>query len=137
MRRAVLAFGGTVAGLILLLSFRSHTAAPAAAGVSASGNDPAPASSPAMAAPADDSELVPAALTPAEAVELVCERNDNSRIRPATVLPKARTARRMGSPINEWTGQNSKLSWWIRRRGTPASRSAEIAVSVMPGGPHT
>jgi hypothetical protein len=31
MRRAVLALGGTVAGLILLLSFRSHTAAPAAA----------------------------------------------------------------------------------------------------------
>ena len=52
MRRAVLAFGGTVAGLILLLSFRSHTAAPAAAGMSASGNDPAPASSPATAAPA-------------------------------------------------------------------------------------
>ena len=51
MRRAVLALGGTVAGLILLLSFRSHTAAPAAAGVSASGNDPAPASSPATAAP--------------------------------------------------------------------------------------
>ena len=51
MRRAVLALGGTVAGLILLLSFRSHTAAPAAAGVGASGNDPAPASSPATAAP--------------------------------------------------------------------------------------
>ena len=31
MRRAVLALGGTVAGLILLLSFRSHTATPAAA----------------------------------------------------------------------------------------------------------
>jgi uncharacterized protein with FMN-binding domain len=51
MRRAVLAFGSTVVGLIMLLSFRSHTAAPAAAGVSASGNDPAPASSPATAAP--------------------------------------------------------------------------------------
>ena|ERR1700744_5102001 len=49
MRRAVLALGGTVAGLILLLSFRSHTAAPAAAGVS--GSDPAPASMPATAAP--------------------------------------------------------------------------------------
>ena len=33
MRRAVLALGGTVAGLILLLSFRSHTATPAAARV--------------------------------------------------------------------------------------------------------
>lgn len=37
MRRAVLAFGSTVAGLILLLSFRSHTAPPASAGVSAAG----------------------------------------------------------------------------------------------------
>ncbi len=38
MRRAVLAFGSTVAGLILLLSFRSHTASTAAAaGVSAAG----------------------------------------------------------------------------------------------------
>jgi len=36
MRRAVLALGGTVAGLILLLSFRSHTAVPAAAGVAPS-----------------------------------------------------------------------------------------------------
>jgi uncharacterized protein with FMN-binding domain len=36
MRRAVLALGGTVAGLILLLSFRSHTAAPAAAGAAPS-----------------------------------------------------------------------------------------------------
>jgi uncharacterized protein with FMN-binding domain len=37
MRRAVLAFGSTVAGLILLLSFRSHSATPASAGVSAAG----------------------------------------------------------------------------------------------------
>jgi uncharacterized protein with FMN-binding domain len=37
MRRAVLAFGGTVAGLILLLSFRSHTSSTASAGVSAAG----------------------------------------------------------------------------------------------------
>jgi hypothetical protein len=61
---------------------------------------PDPPGEPLPAAPADDPELVPAALTPAEAVELVCERNDNSRIRPATVLPKARTARRMNSPID-------------------------------------
>jgi uncharacterized protein with FMN-binding domain len=51
MRRAVLALGGTVAGLILLLSFRSHTAAPAAAGISAGGSDSMPASPPSMAAP--------------------------------------------------------------------------------------
>jgi uncharacterized protein with FMN-binding domain len=37
MRRAVLAFGSTVAGLILLLSFRSHSGAAASAGVSAAG----------------------------------------------------------------------------------------------------
>ena len=37
MRRAVLAFGSTVAGLILLLSFRSHTSSTASAGVSAAG----------------------------------------------------------------------------------------------------
>jgi hypothetical protein len=37
MRRAVLALGSTVAGLILLLSFRSHTGSAAAAGVSAAG----------------------------------------------------------------------------------------------------
>ena len=37
MRRAVLAFGSTVAGLILLLSFRSHTSSNALAGVSAAG----------------------------------------------------------------------------------------------------
>ena len=35
MRRAVVAFGTTVAGLIMLLSFRSHTASTASAGVSA------------------------------------------------------------------------------------------------------
>ena len=35
MRRAVLAFGSTVAGLILLLSFRSHSGTAASAGVSA------------------------------------------------------------------------------------------------------
>lgn len=35
MRRAVVAFGSTVAGLIMLLSFRSHTASTASAGVSA------------------------------------------------------------------------------------------------------
>jgi uncharacterized protein with FMN-binding domain len=45
MRRAVLAFGSTVAGLILLLSFRSHTATPASAGVSAA----APSASPSAA----------------------------------------------------------------------------------------
>ena len=37
MRRAVLALGSTVAGLILLLSFRSHTGTAASAGVSAAG----------------------------------------------------------------------------------------------------
>ncbi|HEX3749341.1 MAG TPA: FMN-binding protein [Streptosporangiaceae bacterium] len=37
MRRAVLAFGSTVAGLILLLSFRSHSGTAASAGVSAAG----------------------------------------------------------------------------------------------------
>jgi uncharacterized protein with FMN-binding domain len=37
MRRAVLAIGSTVAGLILLLSFRSHTGSAASAGVSAAG----------------------------------------------------------------------------------------------------
>jgi uncharacterized protein with FMN-binding domain len=37
MRRAVLALGSTVAGLILLLSFRSHTGSAASAGVSAAG----------------------------------------------------------------------------------------------------
>jgi uncharacterized protein with FMN-binding domain len=36
MRRAVLALGGTVAGLILLLSFRSHTAPTASAGLAPS-----------------------------------------------------------------------------------------------------
>ena len=35
MRRAVVAFGTTVAGLIMLLSFRSHTASTASAGISA------------------------------------------------------------------------------------------------------
>jgi len=49
MRRAVLALGGTVAGLILLLSFRSHTATPAAAAVPAprTSTPPAHASMPA------------------------------------------------------------------------------------------
>jgi uncharacterized protein with FMN-binding domain len=42
MRRAVLAFGSTVAGLILLLSFRSHTASTALAGTAA-GTSPSPA----------------------------------------------------------------------------------------------
>jgi uncharacterized protein with FMN-binding domain len=35
MRRVVLALGGTVAGLVMLLSFRSHTASTASAGVTA------------------------------------------------------------------------------------------------------
>ena len=48
MRRAVLAFGSTVAGLILLLSFRSHTATPASAGVSMAGSA-APSASPSAA----------------------------------------------------------------------------------------
>jgi uncharacterized protein with FMN-binding domain len=43
MRRAVLAFGSTVAGLILLLSFRSHTASTALAGTAAAGTSPSPA----------------------------------------------------------------------------------------------
>jgi uncharacterized protein with FMN-binding domain len=43
MRRAVLAFGSTVAGLILLLSFRSHTASTASAGTTAAGTSPSPA----------------------------------------------------------------------------------------------
>jgi uncharacterized protein with FMN-binding domain len=43
MRRAVLAFGSTVAGLILLLSFRSHTASTASAGTTAAGTSPTPA----------------------------------------------------------------------------------------------
>src|ERR1700761_1399813 len=51
MRRAVLALGGTVAGLILLLSFRSHTAAPAAAGI-APGTATTPATSAAPSTPA-------------------------------------------------------------------------------------
>ncbi|HXP55814.1 MAG TPA: FMN-binding protein [Streptosporangiaceae bacterium] len=38
MRRAVLAFGSTVAGLILLLSFRSHSGTAASAGVGAAGS---------------------------------------------------------------------------------------------------
>jgi uncharacterized protein with FMN-binding domain len=42
MRRAVLAFGSTIAGLILLLSFRSHTASTALAGTAA-GTSPSPA----------------------------------------------------------------------------------------------
>src|SRR5258708_22864868 len=37
MRRVLLALGGTVAGLIMLLSFKSHPASTAAAGVGASG----------------------------------------------------------------------------------------------------
>ena len=43
MRRAVLAFGSTVVGLIMLLSFRSHTAPTASAGVTAAGGSPSPA----------------------------------------------------------------------------------------------
>jgi uncharacterized protein with FMN-binding domain len=50
MRRAVLAFGSTVAGLILLLSFRSHSGTAASAGVSAAPTAPAtPAASPSAA----------------------------------------------------------------------------------------
>jgi uncharacterized protein with FMN-binding domain len=50
MRRAVLAFGSTVAGLILLLSFRSHSGTAASAGVSAAPKAPAtPAASPSAA----------------------------------------------------------------------------------------
>ena len=51
MRRAVLAFGSTVAGLILLLSFRSHTSSAASAGVSAAGTGSA-SSATAPSAPA-------------------------------------------------------------------------------------
>ena len=51
MRRAVLALGGTVAGLILLLSFRSHTAPTASAGV-APGTATAPTTPATSAAPA-------------------------------------------------------------------------------------
>jgi hypothetical protein len=44
-------------------------------------------------------ESLPPALTPAAAGAAVCERNDNSKIRPATVPPRARTARRIEAPI--------------------------------------
>ena len=54
MRRAVLAFGSTVAGLILLLSFRSHTSSAASAGVSAAGTGSA-SSATAPSAPATPS----------------------------------------------------------------------------------
>ena len=36
MRRVVLALGGTIAGLVMLLSFRTHVGSTAAAGVSGS-----------------------------------------------------------------------------------------------------
>ncbi len=47
MRRVVLALGGTVAGLVMLLSFRSHMASSASAGVTAGsgGTGTAPGSS--------------------------------------------------------------------------------------------
>ena len=47
MRRVVLALGGTVAGLVMLLSFRSHTASTASAGVTAGsgGTGPSPGAS--------------------------------------------------------------------------------------------
>jgi hypothetical protein len=56
-----------------------------------------PPDEPFAAAPDDDPELPAAALMPADAVDAVWERNDNSMIRPATVVPKATTARRMGA----------------------------------------
>lgn len=60
MRRAVLAFGSTVAGLILLLSFRSHSGTAASAGVSAAGTG-SDSSSAAPSAPATPSATASAA----------------------------------------------------------------------------
>ncbi len=56
MRRVVLALGGTVAGLVMLLSFRSHMASTASAGVTAgpggTGTSPGSGSSAGSAGPA-------------------------------------------------------------------------------------
>ena len=64
----------------------------------------------------------------------LCVLNDSSMTRAATVPTIARMTRRMGKPFVTG-GQNSNDSWWIWRRGTPASRSAAMAAVVMPGGP--
>ena len=42
MRRVVLALGGTIAGLVLLLSFRTHMGSTAGAGVSGAGGKTGP-----------------------------------------------------------------------------------------------
>ena len=53
MRRVVLALGGTIAGLVMLLSFRTHMGSTAVAGVSGTGGTAGPGgtSGPAPAAP--------------------------------------------------------------------------------------
>src|SRR5450631_445189 len=56
------------------------------------------------------------AVTPAEAVEAMCDRNDSSMTRPATVPPSASTTRRIGflrstllMGVRPWTGRRSEL----------------------------
>ena len=65
--------------------------------------------------------------------------NDSNITKAATVLTMASAARRTcGSLRTVEPGlQNAKLSTWIWRRGTPASRSALTTDCVMPSGPHT
>jgi uncharacterized protein with FMN-binding domain len=55
MRRAILAVVGTIAGLVALLSFKSHDPAAAVAATSGTGGGPSAASSSGAAAPAQSS----------------------------------------------------------------------------------
>src|SRR3954447_13336137 len=68
--------------------------------------------------------------SPAEVLRVL---KDSSRTRHAAVV----TIARMTRPIWMVTSHSSKDSWWMRRRGTPASRSERMTVRAMPGGPHT
>ena len=58
--------------------------------------------------------------------------NVSSRTRPAAVLTIARMTRRM---VPFRIDQNSNVSWWMFRRGTPAARNSRSRASVIPGGP--
>ena len=69
MRRVVLALGGTVAGLVMLLSFRSHMASTASAGVTAGsgGTGTSPGSSSAAGSGSSAASAAAAASAPVSA----------------------------------------------------------------------
>jgi len=81
-----------------------------------------------------DEPLVPAELVADELAAVVagCVLKLSRATRPVIVA----AAEKMTRFIVAFPDQNSKDSWWMWRRETPAARRAFVAAAVIPSGPH-